>query len=532
MPQGWCEMEIRADLVPAGVAPTDPLVRPVVLCILDGWGVSDRMEGNAVDIGRTDNLDRIMYEGCRTTIEVSGSAVGLPEGQMGNSEIGHLNMGAGRVVHQSLTRINGAIKDGSFFTNQSIVEAMDLARERDSSLHLMGLVSKGGVHSHIDHLNALLMMAEKHGLKKVYVHAFTDGRDVPPLGTVKDLLELEAEMSLLGVGKIATIMGRYYGMDRDNRWERTKLAYDCIVLGEGLRADSTEDAVADAYLRMETDEFIRPTRITHEPGSLIQSGDSVIFFNFRPDRPRQISYAMTDPFFNDFPRARQPILHFVCMTQYDERIPAYIAFFPNPTSKCLAEVISDNGLAQLKVAETEKYAHVTYFFNGGREEPFPGETRVLVPSPKVATYDMIPEMSAWGITGVVIRNLESRDYDLIVVNFANMDMVGHTGDLKATIKAVETVDACVKQVLDAVTAQGGAMIITSDHGNAEEMVYDEDRSPHTAHTVNPVPLCVLGARPMKLRNGGGLSDVAPTVLDLMGIPLPEEMTGRSLIEPD
>jgi len=490
------------------------------------------MEGNAVEIARTPNLDRILYEGCRTTIAVSGRAVGLPVGQMGNSEIGHLNMGAGRIVYQSLTRINNAIADGSFFRNEALNESLVLAKARDSSLHLMGLTSKGGVHSHLDHLTALLQMAEKAGLQKVYVHAFTDGRDVPPVGTVDDLLELEAQMEMLGVGRIATVMGRFYGMDRDNRWERTKLAYDCIVLGEGLRAPSVEEAVADAYQRMETDEFIRPTRIAREPESLVQSGDSVIFFNFRPDRARQLSYAMTDPFFNDFPRVHQPIVHFVCMTQYDERIPAYIAFFPLQLEKCLAEVLSDNGLAQLKVAETEKYAHVTYFFNGGREEPYPGETRVLVPSPRVATYDLIPEMAAYSVAGVVARNLESRDYDLIVVNFANLDMVGHTGDLKATVKAAETVDACVQQVRDAVMAQGGALVVTSDHGNAEEMVYNANRSPNTAHTTNPVPFCVLGPRPVRLRSNGGLSDVAPTILDLMGIPQPEEMTGKSLIEGD
>ena len=490
------------------------------------------MEGNAVEIGRTPILDRIFYEGCRTTITVSGKAVGLPKGQMGNSEIGHLNMGAGRIVYQSLTRINNSIADGSFFRNEALRESMVLANARESSLHLMGLASKGGVHSHIDHLTALLKMAEKSGLEKVYVHAFTDGRDVPPVGAVEGLLELEAEMELLGVGKFATVMGRFYGMDRDKRWERTKMAYDCIVLGEGLRADSVDDVIMDAYKRMETDEFIRPTRLTHEPESLVNSGDSVIFFNFRPDRTRQLSYSMTDPFFHDFPRMRQPIVHFVCMTQYDERIPAYVAFFPHEVPRCLAEVISDNGLAQLKVGETEKYAHVTYFFNGGREEPFPGETRVLVPSPRVATYDMIPEMAAWAIAGVIERNLKANDYDLLVVNFANMDMVGHTGDLKATVKAVETVDACVKQVWDAVAAQGGALVVTSDHGNAEEMEYASDRSPHTAHTINPVPFCILGPRPVKLKTNGGLADVAPTILDLMGIPQPEEMTGVSLIEPD
>ena len=469
----FCEMVIYAHFVPASV-PTDPLVRPVVLCILDGWGVSSRMEGNAIEISSTPNLDRMMHEGVWTTINVSGTAVGLPKGQMGNSEIGHLNMGAGRVVHQSLTRINIAIEDGSLFRNEALVEAMELARDRTASLHLMGLVSKGGVHSHLDHLKALLRMASDLGLSKVYVHAFTDGRDVPPVGAADDLVALEAEMARLGVGKIATVMGRYYGMDRDKRWERTKLAYDCIVLGEGLMARSAEEAIADAYERMETDEFIRPTRLVREPGSMVDSGDSVIFFNFRPDRPRQLSYAMTDPFFNEFPRGRQPIVHFVCMTQYDERIPAYVAYFPIDMPKCLAEVVSDHGLAQLKVAETEKYAHVTYFFNGGREEPFSGETRVLVPSPKVATYDLIPEMSAWGITGVVIRNLKAGDNDLIVVNFANMDMVGHTGDLRATIKAVETVDTCVQEIWQEVQPQGGVMIITSDHGNAEEMVYNAE----------------------------------------------------------
>jgi 2,3-bisphosphoglycerate-independent phosphoglycerate mutase len=490
------------------------------------------MEGNAVEIARTPNLDRILYEGCRTTIRVSGRSVGLPEGQMGNSEIGHLNMGAGRIVYQSLTRINNAIADGSFYRNEALRESMVLAQARESSLHLMGLTSKGGVHSHVDHLKALLKMAEKQGLDKVYVHAFTDGRDVPPVGAVEDLRELEAEMEMLGVGKIATVMGRFYGMDRDKRWERTKLAYDCIVLGEGLRADGVEDAIADAYQRMETDEFIRPTRLAQEPGSLVNSGDSVIFFNFRPDRTRQLTYAMTDPFFHDFPRMRQPIVHFVCMTQYDERIPSYIAFFPQGVMKGLAEVLSDNGLAQLKVAETEKYAHVTYFFNGGREEPFPGETRVLVPSPRVATYDMIPEMSAWAVAGVVERNLKSNDYDLIVVNFANMDMVGHTGDMKATVKAAETVDACVQSIRDTVASMGGALFVTSDHGNAEEMVYESNRSPHTAHTTNPVPFCILGPRPVRLRADGGLADVAPTILDLMGIPQPEEMTGKSLIEAD
>jgi 2,3-bisphosphoglycerate-independent phosphoglycerate mutase len=327
-------------------------------------------------------------------------------------------------------------------------------------------------------------------------------------------------------------MGRYYGMDRDKRWERTKLAYDCIVQGEGLSARSVQEALEAAYVRMETDEFIRPTRIVHEPESLVQSGDSVIFLNFRPDRARQLSYAMTDPFFSDFPRGHQPIVHFVCMTQYDERIPAYIAFFPIEVRKCLSEVISDNGMSQLKVAETEKYAHVTYFFNGGREEPYPGETRVLVPSPRVATYDLIPEMAAWGVTGVVSRNLESKEYDLVVVNLANLDMVGHTGDLKATIMAAETVDGCVGEIRRIVEKLGGVLIVTSDHGNAEAMLYDDDRSPNTAHTTNPVPLCLVGPLDAKLRKGGGLADVAPTILDIMGLPVPEEMTGRSLIASD
>jgi 2,3-bisphosphoglycerate-independent phosphoglycerate mutase len=508
------------------------LVRPVVLCILDGWGFSEEMEGNAVEIARTPTLDEIMHEWPWTLIRVSGPAVGLPEGQMGNSEIGHLNMGAGRVVYQSLTRINVAIEDGSFMENQALREAVVLASQRGASLHLMGLVSDGGVHSHVEHLKVLLQMAGDQGLEKVYVHAFTDGRDVPPVYAMETFRDLEAEMERMGVGKIATVMGRYYGMDRDRRWERTKLAYDCIVLGEGVMAPTAEEALTTAYERMETDEFIRPTRIATERDSLVNSGDSVIFFNFRPDRARQLSYAMTDPFFNEFPRGRQPIVHFVCMTQYDDRIPAYVAFMPIGVTKCLAEVLSDHGLTLLKVAETEKYAHVTYFFNGGREESFPGETRVLVPSPRVATYDLIPEMSAWGIAGVVNRNLESDDYDLVVVNFANLDMVGHTGDLKATVKAVETVDSCVAEIKRTVDRLGGALVVTSDHGNAESMVYTKDRSPHTAHTVNPVPFCVIGPNRVTLREDGGLGDVAPTLLDLIGIPQPDEMTGVSLVLPD
>ena len=511
---------------------TEPLVRPVVLCILDGWGFSPSVEGNAVELARAPNLRGIVQDHPWTLIEVSGTAVGLPEGQMGNSEIGHLNMGAGRIVYQSLTRINMAIRDGSFFSNTALREAMDLAADRGSSLHIMGLVSDGGVHSHIDHLLALLRMAAERRLGRVYVHAFTDGRDVPPVSAAGHLDRVEREMLKLGTGKVATLMGRYYGMDRDRRWERTKLAYDCIVMGEGLIAPSAQDALEEAYARMETDEFIRPTRTCHEPESLVRSGDSLIFLNFRPDRTRQLSYAMTDPFFSDFPRGHQPIVHFVCMTQYDERIPAYVAFFPIEVTGCLAEAVSSAGLSQLKVAETEKYAHVTYFFNGGREEPFPGETRMLVPSPRVATYDMIPEMAAWGVTGVVSRNLESKEYDLIVVNYANLDMVGHTGDLKATIKAVETVDACVGELRRLVDKQGGVLIVTSDHGNAEEMVYRADRTPSTAHTTNPVPFCVIGLKGARLRKDGGLADVAPTILDIMGIPVPGKMTGHSLLERD
>ncbi len=510
----------------------EPLVRPLVLCILDGWGCTPELDGNAVEMARASNLRSIMAECPWILINVSGMAVGLPEGQMGNSEIGHLNMGAGRIVHQSLTRINLSIDDGSFRQNAALAEAIDLSIKRGSSLHLMGLVSDGGVHSHIDHLLALLAMAAERGAKRVYVHAFTDGRDVPPVCAAGHIEQLEREMARLGVGKVATVMGRYYGMDRDRRWERTKLAYDCIVGGEGMEAASAQEALERAYARAETDEFVRPTRVAREPESLVRTGDSVVFFNFRPDRARQLSYAMTDPFFSDFPRGQQPIVHFVCMTQYDDRIPAYVAYFPIEVVRCLAEVVSGAGLAQLKVAETEKYAHVTYFFNGGREEPFPGETRMLVPSPKVATYDLIPEMSAWGVMGVVLRNLESKEYDLVIVNFANLDMVGHTGDIKATVRAVETVDACVGEIRRTVEKLGGVLIVTSDHGNAEAMVYRTTRSPNTAHTTNPVPFCVVGARGAHLREGGGLADVAPTVLDIMGLPIPEEMTGRSLLVHD
>jgi len=510
----------------------EPLVRPVVLCILDGWGYKTEPDGNAVELARAPNLRSIMAECPWTLIDVSGAAVGLPDGQMGNSEIGHLNMGAGRIVYQSLTRINMSVRDGSFRRNPALVEAIDLAVKRGSSLHLMGLVSDGGVHSHIDHLLELLAMAAEHGAGRVYVHAFTDGRDVPPVSAAGHIERLEREMARLGVGKVATVMGRFYGMDRDRRWERTKLAYDCIVGGEGLRTGSAQEALERSYARAETDEFVRPTRVTQEPESLVRTGDSVVYFNFRPDRARQLSYAMTDPFFTDFPRGQQPIVHFVCMTQYDDRIPAYVAFFPIEVGRCLAEVVSGAGLTQLKVAETEKYAHVTYFFNGGREEPFTGETRMLVPSPKVATYDLIPEMSAWGVMGVVIRNLESKEYDLVVVNFANLDMVGHTGDLKATIRAVETVDACVGEIRRTVEKLGGVLLVTSDHGNAEEMLYRATGSPNTAHTTNPVPFCLLGVKGVRLREGGGLADVAPTVLAILGLPVPEEMTGRSLVVRD
>ncbi|TYP53271.1 2,3-bisphosphoglycerate-independent phosphoglycerate mutase [Thermosediminibacter litoriperuensis] len=508
--------------------------KPLLLMVLDGWGINGRLEGNAILSARTPNFDRLIRHYPNTVLESSGLAVGLPAGQMGNSEVGHLNLGAGRIVYQEFTRISEDIKSGRFFENEELVEAVRRAREGGKALHLMGLLSDGGVHSHIDHLIALLKLSRKEGLDKVYVHAFLDGRDVPPANAAVYIERLEKEMAQIGVGRIATIAGRYYAMDRDRRWERTEKAYNAMVLGEGLRAESAVEALEEAYKRGETDEFVIPTVITDaegKPAGTVEAGDSIIFFNFRPDRARQLTYAFCVEDFKGFSRRKGFIpVHYVCMTQYDEKVKdARIAYKPQSLKNIFAEVISNAGLKQFRIAETEKYAHVTFFFNGGVEKPFPGEDRLLIPSPKVPTYDMKPEMSAYEVTGEVIKKINEGIYDVIIMNYANPDMVGHTGVFEAAVKAIETVDECIGRVVEAVQKKNGIVIITGDHGNAEKMVDYETGEAHTAHTSDPVPFILISDRSYRLRPGI-LADVAPTMLELLGIEKPAEMTGRSLIE--
>ncbi|MCS5696508.1 2,3-bisphosphoglycerate-independent phosphoglycerate mutase [Desulfofundulus thermocisternus] len=506
---------------------------PMVLVILDGWGLRAEEEGNAIARARTPHMDHFWATCPHTTLGTSGEDVGLPDGQMGNSEVGHLNIGAGRIVYQELTRITRAIRDGSFFTNKALVAAVEHVQATGGALHLMGLLSDGGVHSHISHLFALLELARKHNLSKVYIHCFLDGRDVPPDNAGEYIQQLEEKCRELGTGIIATVMGRYYAMDRDRRWDRTRRAYEAMVLGKGLTASSAMEALEGSYRRGETDEFVQPTVITRAgaPVALVESGDAVIFYNFRPDRARQITRAFVDEDFTGFERpANRPRVHFTCMTLYDKTINAPVAFEPHHPANTLGEVISRLGLRQLRLAETEKYAHVTFFFNGGVETPYPGEDRLLIPSPKVATYDQKPEMSAPEVTEAFLEQLASGKYQVIIMNYANADMVGHTGDMDAAIKAIETVDRCVGKVVKAVQEKGGTVIITADHGNADEML-DPNGHPHTAHTTNRAPFILIGedAGRVKLRPGGILADIAPTMLDLMGIPVPPEMTGRSLI---
>ncbi|MDN5347514.1 MAG: 2,3-bisphosphoglycerate-independent phosphoglycerate mutase [Clostridia bacterium] len=505
--------------------------KPLLLVVLDGWGLKEEKEGNAILKANLPNYRRLEATYPTTRLAAAGEAVGLPAGQMGNSEVGHLNLGAGRIVYQELTRISRAIREGSFFANEVLLEAVRSAREAGGSLHLMGLVSDGGVHSHLDHLFALLELARREDLKKVYIHAFLDGRDVPPANALEYIVPLEEECRRLGVGRIATVMGRYYAMDRDRRWERTARAYRAIVAGEGLKAPAATAAVEQAYARGETDEFVQPTVIEERgrPVATVETGDAVIFFNFRADRARQLTRAFVDREFTAFERPGGRLqLYFVCLTQYDATIPAPVAFPPQELRRTLGEEIAAAGLKQLRIAETEKYAHVTFFFNGGLEEPFPREDRVLVPSPKVATYDLKPEMSAYEVTEKVLERLDL--YDFIVLNFANPDMVGHTGVLEATVKALEAVDACLGRIAAAIEERGAPLLITGDHGNAEEML-EPDGGPHTAHTSNPVPFILVDRRyrGVKLREGA-LEDVAPTILALLGLPQPPEMTGRNLIE--
>ena len=504
--------------------------RPLLLMILDGWGYFPEEKGNAVNAASTPNLDRLIKENPSSVLQSSGEAVGLPEGQMGNSEVGHLNIGAGRVVYQDLTRINRSIEIGEIYSNPVLMDAIENVKKNDSTLHLMGLVSYGGVHSHMNHLRALVELASGQGLEKVYTHAFLDGRDVPPKAALEDIKEYEQFCNEIGIGRPATISGRYYAMDRDRRWERIKLAYDALTLGDGLYAKDGAEAVSESYKREENDEFVKPTVIVDEDGNpitTIQDTDSVIFFNFRPDRARQLTYAFVEDEFEGFERQTHPKVHFVCMTEYDEKLDVPLAYPPEEIRNTLGEVISKSHLTQLRIAETEKYAHVTFFLNGGVETCYEGEDRCLVPSPKVATYDLKPEMSAYEVTDELVERIHSGKYDVIVINYANMDMVGHTGIFDAARTAVETVDECVGRACEAVKQEGGITIITSDHGNAEKM--DESGNPHTAHTSNPVLCVYVDGEEDATLSDGKLSDVAPTILDILGVEKPVEMTGKSLL---
>ncbi len=501
--------------------------KPLILMILDGFGIAPE-EGNAIKAAKKPNIDRLFAENPVTEIGASGMDVGLPDGQMGNSEVGHTNIGAGRVVYQELTRITKSIQDGDFLENEALCNAMDNALANDKSLHIMGLLSDGGVHSHNTHLYGILEMAKKKGLSKVYVHAFLDGRDVPPSSAKSFAEACVDKMNEIGVGKIATVMGRYYAMDRDNRWDRVEKAYSAMVYGEGNTCEDAALAIQKSYDEGVTDEFVIPTVI--DDGDTIKAGDSVIFYNFRPDRAREITRTFVDSDFDGFERKNGFFpLTFVCMTQYDATMPnVQVAFKPQSLKNTLGEYLSDKGMTQLRIAETEKYAHVTFFFNGGVEKQYENEDRILVKSPAVATYDMQPEMSAYEVTDKLVEAIESGKYDMIILNFANCDMVGHTGVFEAAVKAVEAVDECVGKVTDAIAKMGGVALITADHGNADKMV-DTDGEPFTAHTTNPVPFCVIGY-PCKLRTGGKLADIAPTMLEILGLEQPEEMTGKSIIE--
>ena len=501
---------------------------PTTLIIMDGFGIAPPADDNAVTLAKTPVLDKLFQEYAHTTLSASGLDVGLPAGQMGNSEVGHTNIGGGRVVFQDLPRISRAIEDGSFFKNEAYNQAMDNCLEKGTSLHLCGLLSDGGVHSHIEHLFALLQMAKDKGLTKVYVHCFLDGRDVSPTSGKGFVQALADKCAQLGIGKIATVMGRYYAMDRDKRWERVQMAYDAMVYGEGRRSDDPVAAVAESYANNITDEFVIPV-VTCE-GGRVQDGDTVIFMNFRPDRARQMTRIFCDDNFTGFERrGGRKQVHYVCMAEYDATMPnCEVAYPPVELKNTLGEYLAAHGKTQLRIAETEKYAHVTFFFNGGVEQPCEGEDRKVIPSPKVATYDLKPEMSAYEVADECKARIESGKYDVIILNFANCDMVGHTGVFDAAVKAVEAVDKCVGEVTDAVLNAGGVVFLTADHGNAEKMK-NPDGSPFTAHTTNVVPFAVIGAGDVKLREGGCLADIAPTMLPYIGLPVPEEMTGKSII---
>jgi 2,3-bisphosphoglycerate-independent phosphoglycerate mutase len=501
---------------------------PITLIIMDGYGIDSSTVGNAVAAASTPNLDRLFAENPHTVLGASGMDVGLPDGQMGNSEVGHMNIGAGRIVYQELTRISKSIADGDFFQNEILLAAVNRCLSRGSALHLFGLLSDGGVHSHNTHLYALLKLAKDKGLKDVFVHCFLDGRDVSPTSGAGFIEELEQEMDRIGTGKIATVMGRYYAMDRDNRWERVEKAYAAMVYGEGEPApDGPAAAVHASYENGVTDEFVLPHVM--ENAAQIRHDDAVVCFNFRPDRAREITRTLVDPEFDGFEHKTGAVLPlYVCMTQYDASMPnVLVAMKPQSLSMTMGEYISSLGLKQLRIAETEKYAHVTFFYNGGVETVYPGEDRILIPSPKVATYDMQPDMSAPEVTDVVCETIGKGVYDMIILNYANCDMVGHTGDFAAAVAAVETVDACVGRVVEAIGQIGGIALITADHGNAEKMLEDDGVSPFTSHSTSLVPFIVVGAD-VKLRPGR-LADISPTMLDLMGLSQPAEMDGTSLI---
>ena len=503
--------------------------RPSMILIMDGFGLNPSSYGNAIAQAKTPELDRIFHDYPMTQIEASGEQVGLPAGQMGNSEVGHLNIGGGRIVYQDLSLITKSIREKTFFDNPALNHAVDHDLKNDSTLHLLGLLSDGGVHSHITHLYALLELAKQRGVKSVAVHCFLDGRDVPPRCAQEYTDALEAKCAELGIGRIALISGRYYAMDRDTRWDREQKAYDAMTLGTGEHAATAAEAIQNAYARGENDEFVLPT-VIGEPCT-VNDGDAMIMFNFRPDRARQITRCFVDPDFTGFDRTKTvQDLCYVCMTQYDASMPnVELAFPPEHYTNTLGEYLSGLGLRQLRIAETEKYAHVTFFFNGGVEAPNPGEDRILVPSPKVATYDLKPEMSADEITEKVIAEIEQDKYDVIVLNFANSDMVGHTGVMSAAIQAIETLDRCVPQIEKAVLAKDGQILLTADHGNADVML-DEEGNVVTSHSTNPVPLIHISREPRPLRAGGKLADIAPTLLHLMGLPIPAEMTGDNLAE--
>jgi 2,3-bisphosphoglycerate-independent phosphoglycerate mutase len=508
---------------------------PVVLIVLDGWGIRPQTDNNAIALARTPVYDELLARFPRAQLIASGEAVGLPAGQMGNSEVGHMNMGAGRIVYQDLTRIDKGISDGDFFENAALLAAMDRCLEGGRALHFIGLLSDGGVHSHQRHLHALIEMAAKRGVRDVFVHAITDGRDTSPTGGVRYLAQLDEAFDRSDAGRVATIVGRYYAMDRDKRWERTKLAYDAMVYGRAEAASrSPLEAIQAAYSSGVTDEFVKPIVIVDADGrpvGPIREGDSVVFFNFRADRARQLTRAIALDAFDGFERPHRPRVHYTTMTVYDRTFDLPVVFTPQTFSGNLADVLSEHGRTNLRLAETEKYAHVTYFFNCGREEPYAREDRVLIPSQKVATYDLMPEMSAPGITDTLVADLAAGRHEVVICNFANADMVGHTGRLDAAIAAVETLDRCLGRILPAVAAAGGSAIITADHGNAEQMWDDELKAPHTAHTSNPVPviLCDERYRGRRLRDGT-LRDVAPTMLQLLEIGTSPEMTGATLLE--